>query len=122
MIGRRGSHRAAEYTARRARPSGHMLAANALPLTLSEQLDAMLLGWLERRAAREEAERPGLRSRALVIVADAVMPELERFCASWQMTLRRSPRADGASSVVHVDGPALPVQGLCEIAAMYRRS
>jgi hypothetical protein len=99
-----------------------MLAANALPLTLSEQLDAMLLGWLERRAARQEPARPGLRSSALVIVADAVLPELERFCASWQMTLRRSPRADGASSVVHVDGPALPVQGLFEIAAMYRRS
>jgi hypothetical protein len=99
-----------------------MLAANALPLTLSEQLDAMLLGWLERRAARQEPARPGLRLSALVIVADAVLPELERFCASWQMTLRRSPRADGASSVVHVDGPALPVQGLFEIAALYRRS
>jgi hypothetical protein len=31
-----------------------------------------------------------------------------------------SAGSSGTASVVHVDGPALPVQGLFEIAAMYR--
>jgi hypothetical protein len=36
------------------------------PLTLSEQLDAMLLGWLERDADRNRTSRPGRRGTAVI--------------------------------------------------------
>jgi hypothetical protein len=88
-----------------------------LPLSLSEQLDAMLLGWLERRAARGRPERPGRRARAAVTVSDGALPEVERFCAGWEMTVERPARG----RVAVVEGPARTVEGFAAIVAMCRR-
>jgi hypothetical protein len=90
-----------------------MTALLVTPLTLCEQLDAMLLGWLERQA--EIRRRPGFqRGTAVVRIADEALPEVERLCARWAMTVRRPAR--GVLAVV--EGPARPVEGL---AAIYRR-
>lgn len=93
-----------------------------LPLSLSEQLDAMLLGWLERHADRHPAGPPGTRAAAFVTVADAAVPEVQRFCASWAMTARRSELSNRRQAVLRVDGPVLPVTGFTEITEMYRAS
>ena len=94
------------------------VAGNSVqPLTLSEQLDAMLLGWLERHADRRRPGRPELRARAVMTIAESAMPEIARFCASWDMTVHRQE----PGSIAVVEGPALPVQGFAEITAMYRR-
>jgi hypothetical protein len=90
------------------------------PLTLSEQLDAMLMGWLERRADRHTPERLDTRAAALITIADHAVPEVEEFCARWNMTAERTAPADGRFAVLRVDGPALPVQGFTEITGMYR--
>jgi hypothetical protein len=88
----------------------------AAPLTLSQQLDAMLLGWLERQADRREPV-PGVRAKAVITVAEDALAETERFCAGWDMTVERP----GRGSIVVVEGPALPVEGFTEITAMFRR-
>jgi hypothetical protein len=93
-----------------------MAALPAAPLTLSEQLDAMLLGWLERAVARRKPA-PGLRAKAVITIAESALPEVERFCARWGMTVERPAR--GRISVI--EGPALPVEGFTEVTAMYRR-
>ena len=85
------------------------------PLTLSEQLDAMLTGWLERHADRRGPGRPDLRAKAVMAISDSAMPEIERFCAGWAMTVER----DGGVAVI--EGPALVVEGFTEITSMYRR-
>jgi hypothetical protein len=90
-------------------------------LTLSEQLDAMLLGWLERRADRNTPERPGLRARAFVTVSERHVAELERFCERWAMSVERGPSDDSAWAVLYVDGPVLAVEGFTAITGMYRR-
>jgi hypothetical protein len=90
-------------------------------LTLSEQLDAMLLGWLEHRADRDAAQQPGLRARALVTIAERHVAELERFCERWLMSVERGVSDDPAWAVLFVDGPALPVEGFGAITGMYRR-
>jgi hypothetical protein len=87
------------------------------PLTLSEQLDAMLLGWLERQVDRREPN-PGLRAKAVITVTETAFGEVERFCARWEMTVERP----GRGSIAVVEGPALPVEGFTEITAMYRRA
>jgi hypothetical protein len=87
----------------------------AAPLTLSEQLDAMLTGWLERQADRRTPGRPDLRAKAVITVADSAMPEVERFCAGWAMTVERE------GGVAVIEGPALVVEGFTEITSMYRR-
>jgi hypothetical protein len=91
------------------------------PLTLSEQLDAMLLGWLEHRADRDRAPSPSLKARALVTVADQLVPEIEAFCERWEMTVERAPGPDAQWAVLYVDGPVLPVEGFSAITGMYRR-
>jgi hypothetical protein len=90
------------------------------PLTLSEQLDAMLMGWLERRADRHTPQRPDTRAAAIITIADHAVAEVERFCARWNMTAERTARAGGDFAVLRVDGPTLPVQGFTEITGMYR--
>jgi hypothetical protein len=90
--------------------------STAAPLTLSEQLDAMLLGWLERQAELREPS-PGLRAKAVITVAESAQPEIERFCARWDMSVERPARG----TIVVIEGPALPVEGFTEITAMYRR-
>lgn len=90
------------------------------PLSLSEQLDAMLLGWLERHADRHTPEPAGTRGAAFVSVSDGAVPEVERFCAGWDMTSERTALSNSRWVVLRVDGPILPVTGFTEITDMYR--
>jgi hypothetical protein len=92
------------------------MTAIAQPLTLSEQLDAMLLGWLEHLADRRSPARADLRATAVLTIADAALPEVEKFCASWAMTVERPAR--GVITVI--EGPARVVEGFAEITAMFR--
>jgi hypothetical protein len=93
------------------------MATTAHPLTLSEQLDALLLGWLEHRAARGQPELG--RAKAVLTIVDGSVAELERFCARWDMTV--CAQRLGLWAVATVEGPSLPIQGLTEITGMYRR-
>jgi hypothetical protein len=88
----------------------------SFPLTLAEQLDAMLLGWLERRADRSRPGPPGERAKAAVTVTDGALPEVARFCARWAMTVERPARG----TVALIEGPARAVEGFAAIAAMCR--
>jgi hypothetical protein len=76
----------------------------------------MLLGWLERHADLHGPGSPGLRAKAVMTIASTALPQVEKFCAAWGMTLERR-----SAGVAIVEGPALPVQGFSEITAMYRR-
>jgi hypothetical protein len=91
-----------------------------IPLTLSEQLDAMLSGWLDRNAPGYDAGADGVAG-GIVTVAEREVPEVEAFCARWGLTVRPTGRSDGRWAVLIVEGPAAPVRGLTEITAMYRR-
>jgi hypothetical protein len=82
---------------------------------LSAELDARLIGWLERRAASGPAPRADLEAAAVITVADGAVAELERLCQRWGLRARPAPRAGGRWSVLRIDGPALPVLGLTEI-------
>jgi hypothetical protein len=85
-------------------------------LSLSEQLDAMLLGWLERHAAPVAADA---RATAVLTVVAAHLDEVEVFCARWRMRVTRL--GGGAKwQSVRVDGPRLPVIGFAQITALYR--
>ena len=84
-------------------------------LTLLEQLDAMLLEWLERTAGGRRPVEPGLRGTAVLSIARAALDEVERFCAKWDMTVERRGVA------VVIEGPARAVEGFAAITAMYRR-
>jgi len=90
------------------------------PLTLFEQLDAMLLGWLEGYADRNGPGPPDARAAAVVTVADAAVAEIKRFCASWDMHAERIGPGDGRWAVLRVDGPLLPLKGFAAITEMYR--
>jgi hypothetical protein len=46
------------------------------PLTLSEQLDAMLSGWLDRHAPAGDLGRPDEIAKAVVTVADGDVAEI----------------------------------------------
>ena len=94
------------------------MAMAALPdiLTLSEQLDAMLLGWLERHAAPVAADATAV---AVLTVDAAHVAEIEVFCARWRMRVTRF--GGGAKwQAVRVDGPRLPVIGFAQITTIYR--
>jgi hypothetical protein len=97
-----------------------LLTPIPLPLTLSEQLDAMLSGWLDRHDPDGEHRHGGDTARAVVTVAASAVPEVHAFCAGWQITVRRASRGDRWAVLV-VEGPELPVRGFTEITAMYRR-
>jgi len=92
---------------------------NLIPLSLSEQLDAMLSGWLDRHAPDYDREQDGVAG-GVVTVADRQVAEVEAFCTSWGLRARRT-RGDGRWAVLIVEGPAAPVRGFIEITAMYRR-
>jgi hypothetical protein len=83
---------------------------------LFEQLDAMMFGWLERNADTGGPVRPGVYAKAVLPIADNAMPEVERFCAEWDMVVERP--AEGPIAVI--EGPELAVRGFTEITAMYR--
>ena len=86
----------------------------AFPLSISEQLDAMLHGWLERAARFRAPARPDLRATSPIAVSDRDLHEIERCCARWGVTVRRPARG----SIALVEGPARVVEGL---AAIVRR-
>jgi hypothetical protein len=92
-----------------------------LPLTLREQLGAMLAGWLDRHAPDGDLGSPEERAAGVVTVADRDLPQVEEFCADWGMTVRRTARGDGRWAVLVVEGQPLPVRGFIEITALYRR-
>ena len=91
------------------------------PLTLSEQLDAMLAGWLDRHDPAGERRTSDANARAVLTVVDSAVPEIEDFCARWDLTPRRSSHVGGRWAVLVVAGSALPIQGFTEITGMYRR-
>jgi hypothetical protein len=98
-----------------------LLSDTALPLTLSEQLGAMLAGWLDRHAPDGDLGGPDEIAAAVVTVADRDVAQVESFCADWGMTARRTARGDGRWAVLTVEGRPLPVRGFTAITAMYRR-
>jgi hypothetical protein len=91
-----------------------------IPLTLSEQLNAMLSGWLDRHAPDYDSDNDGVAG-GIITVADRDVAEVEAFCAQWDLAVRRTGRSDPSWAVLIVEGPALPVRGFTEITAMYRR-
>ena len=93
---------------------------NLIPLTLSEQLDALLSGWLDRNAPDYDADVDGIAG-GIVTVAEREVPEVELFCSRWGLTTRHAARNDDRWAVLIVEGPAMPVRGFTEITAMYRR-
>jgi hypothetical protein len=84
--------------------------------SLSAELDARLVGWLERRAASEPAPRADLEAAAVLTVAHGAVAEVERLCSRWGLRTRSVARDGGRWSVLRADGPALPVLGLAELA------
>jgi hypothetical protein len=101
-------------------PGMSSLATDSLiPLSLSEQLDAMLSGWMDRHAPDYDRDKDGVAG-GVVTVAHREVAEVGAFLASWGLTARRT-RRDGRWTVLIVEGPAAPVRGFIEITAMYRR-
>ena len=98
-----------------------LLTSIPTPLTVSEQLDAMLAGWLDRHDPTGERRRTEGFARAIVTVADTALPEIEAFCARRDLSVRCSARTGGRWAVLVIEGGALPVQGFTEITDMYRR-
>jgi hypothetical protein len=98
-----------------------LLSDTALPLTLSEQLDAMLCGWLDRHAPDGDLGDPDRPAAGVVTVANAHVAEVQAFCAEWDMTVTASASRDARYAVLVVQGRQLPVLGLTEITSMYRR-
>jgi hypothetical protein len=90
-------------------------------MTLSDQLDALLFGWLEHRADTGPPRRPDSRGTAILAVTERLVPELEAFCARWHLGVRVRPTEAGRWAVLSVDGPALPVEGLAAVIELYRR-
>jgi hypothetical protein len=88
-----------------------------LPLTLSEQLNAMLAGWLDRHAP--DGDLGGVAA-GIITVGEADVAEVEAFCANWNMTVRRTDNVHGRWAVLVVEGRALAVRGFTEITALYR--
>jgi hypothetical protein len=91
-----------------------------IPLTLSEQLNAMLSGWLDRHAPDYDSEDDGIAG-GIITVADRDVAEVEAFCAQWDMSVRRTGPSDRGWAVLMVEGAALPVRGFTEITVLYRR-
>ena len=92
-----------------------------LPLTLSEQLNAMLCGWLDRHVADGDLGDPDRPAAGVITVANAHVPEVQAFCAEWDMTVTARASRDARHAVLVVQGRQLPVRGFTEITSMYRR-
>jgi hypothetical protein len=93
------------------------MSAIAAPLTLAEQLDAMLMGWLERVARQRRPAPAGLRATAVLTVADAALPDVQQVCANWSMTVERPARG----RITVIEGPARVIEGFAEISALFPR-
>jgi hypothetical protein len=98
-----------------------LLSDTTLPLTLSEQLNAMLSGWLDRHAPDGDLGDADQTAAGIVTVANAHVPEVQAFCAQWDMTVSPSASRDGRHAVLIVQGRPLAVRGFVEITSMYRR-
>jgi hypothetical protein len=98
-----------------------LLSETTLPLTVREQLGAMLAGWLDRHAPDGDLGSPDQIAAAVITVANADVDQVEAFCADWGMTVRHTARGDGRWAVLIVEGRALPVRGFIHITALYRR-
>jgi hypothetical protein len=85
-------------------------------LTLTERLDAMLLGWLERHAT---PTAPDARATAIITVAAGRIDEVEAFCARWALRVTRLGGGEKWQSI-RVDGPRLPVIGFAQITTWFR--
>ena len=81
-------------------------------MTLAEQLDSLLFGWLEQRADTGPPRRADARGTAVVAVTERLVPDVEAFCARWNLGVRVRPADTGHWAVLRVDGPSLPVEGL----------
>jgi hypothetical protein len=90
------------------------------PLSLADQLDAMLMGWLEHEADEPE-HQPIDAATAVITVEESMVPELEDLCARWDLSIRPGAHASGKWSVLCVTGRPLPVVGLTEVIALLRR-
>jgi hypothetical protein len=84
----------------------------ASPLSLSEQLDAMLLGWLEHTADGRRPGRPGARLTA--VLARATLSGTRDLRARWDLTVETH------GAVALVSGPARVVEGLVAVTGMAR--
>jgi hypothetical protein len=90
------------------------------PLSLADELDAMLMGWLEHEADTPTNE--SLEAASAVITVDASMAaELEDVCARWDLSIRPGAKTSGRWTVLCVSGRPLPVVGLTEVIALLRR-
>jgi len=98
-----------------------LLSDTTLPLTVSDQLNAMLSGWLDRHAPDGDLGDPDQPAAGVVTVAHAHVPEVQAFCAEWDMTVTRGASRDGGHAVLVVQGRQLPVRGFIEITSMDRR-
>src|SRR6185295_5515825 len=49
---------------------------------LAEQLDAMLMGWLERVARQRRPTAADLRATAVITIDDTALPDVEAVCAN----------------------------------------
>jgi hypothetical protein len=90
-------------------------------LSLADQLDAMLLGWLERRNAGAAQQPTGGDATAVITVAAAAVPGVEALCARWGLGVHRPGRGEGPWIVLCVSGRPLPIMGLAEIIRALRR-
>ncbi len=88
-------------------------------MTLTDQLDSLLFGWLEDRAETGPVRRPDARGTVVLSVKDRLVPEVEAFCERWDLGVRVKPA--GHWSVLRVDGPSLPIEGLAAVIELYRR-
>jgi hypothetical protein len=75
-----------------------------IPLTLSEQLDAMLSGWLDRNAPHYDGEADGVAG-GIVTVAEREVPEVEAFCERWGLVAGGRGRPPRGAQRRAVGGP-----------------
>jgi hypothetical protein len=90
------------------------------PLSLADELDAMLMGWLEHEAD-DPANESVDAATAVITVEASMVGELEELCARWDLSIRPGAQASGRWSVLCVSGRPLPVVGLTEVIALLRR-
>ena len=62
-------------------------------MTLSDQLDSLLFGWLEDRAEQGPPLRPDARGTVILSVKNRLVPEIEAFCRRWDLGVRVKPTA-----------------------------
>jgi hypothetical protein len=78
---------------------------------VSELLDAMLLGWLERQADTRAPEPPGRRATAALKVPDGALPDIKRIGAAWAVSVKRPARG----ALVVLEGPVRAIEAFAAI-------